>query len=131
MVSPGLGGFKQIVFPHLDHFGDGRTFVATIDNDTRDGSTQGGQSEKRLMPGLVLGKLTTGGKYKDYDSDGTDGTQLEENCVVLVNVIEDISTGDQRAHVAVGYTFKRDQLRFRTAADEAAFEYGKAPFFAT
>lgn len=130
MVSPGLGPNKPVVHPHLDMFGAGRQFVGIIDTATRDGSVDGGQSSTRLMPGLVLGKVTTGGKYKDYNQDGSDGTQLEDNCVVLMDVIEDISTGDRRAHVAVGYSFKRDQLRFRTAGDEAAFEYGKAPFFA-
>ena len=85
-------------------------------------------TQKHCCPASMLGKVTTSGKYKDYDNDGTDGTQLEENCVILLEPIDDISTADQRAHVAMGGVVRYNQLRFKTAADKTAFELGKAPF---
>ena len=69
-----------------------------------------------------------GDGYSDYDTDADDGTQLEENSAVLLDIIPDISTGDQWATVLVAGVVPREQLRFRTAADKTAFEFGKAPF---
>ena len=101
-----------------------------IDTAARDGGTAGGNDSTELLPGLILGKVTTGGKYKEYANAASDGSQLEENCVILLQPINDISTGDQRAHVAPNGVVRAAQLRWATAADKTAFEFGKASFAA-
>ena len=114
---------------YLDINGN-ESYYVEIDMATRDGGTAGGNASTELLPGLVLGKLTTGGRYTDYDQDGTDGSQLEENCVILLEPVDDISTGHQRAHVAPNGVVRAAQLRWATAGDKTAFEFGKASFAA-
>ena len=127
MNEVGFAPVTQERAGYLDIHGH-ETFFVVIDKGARDGGTAGGGDSKTLLPGTLLGKVTATGKYKDYDNDGTDGTQLEENCVILLEPIDDISAGDQRAHVAMGGVVRYNQLRFKTAADKTAFELGKAPF---
>ena len=107
-----------------------QSYYIEIDSDARDGGTAGGNDSKELLPGLVLCKVTTGGLYKEYANAASDGTQLEQNCVILLEPINDISTGDQRAHVAPNGVVRAAQLRWKTAADKTAFEFGKASFAA-
>ena len=129
MNEVGFAPVKQESAGYLDIHGN-ESFYVVIDTATRDGGNAGGGNATALKPGLVLGKVTAGGKYKDYDHDGTDGTQLEEHCVILLEPIQNISTGDQRAYVASNGVVRYNQLRFRTAADKTNFELGKASFAA-
>ena len=125
-------GFAQTIQEragYLDIHGH-ESFFVVINSGARDGGPSGGNNSKELLPGTLLGKITTGGHYKDYDTDGADGTQLEENCVILLEPIKDISTGHQRGHVAMGGVVRFNQLRFKLAADKTGFitDLGKAPF---
>lgn len=43
-----------------------------------------------LLAGTVLGKITTGGKYKPYDDEATDGTQVA--AAVLLAEVDATST---------------------------------------
>ena len=127
MNEVGMKATLQERAGYLDIHGN-ESFYIEIDSGARDGGTAGGNGSKELLPGLVLGKVTTGGKYTDYDNDGADGSELEQNCVILLEPINDISTGDQRAHVAPNGVVRTAQLRWATAADKTAFEFGKASF---
>ena len=127
MNDVGFAPVKQESAGYLDIHGN-ESFYVVIDDATRDGGTAGGGNATELKPGLVLGKVTATGKFKDYDYDGTDGTQLEENTVILLEPIANISTADQRAHVAPNGVVRYNQLRWRTAADKTNFEIGKASF---
>ena len=84
------------------------------------------------MPGMLLGKKTSGGTYSHYDNDATDGTEDAENCIVLLEIIDDISTGNQQAAAGVGGVLRRDELRFVNSTAKTAFlaaaELAKAPF---
>ncbi len=109
----------------------GRPVVRTvlIDSGARDGGIAGGLSATELLPGTVLAPLTASGRYSDYDNDASDGTQAEGDSVILMEKITDISTGNQRAHVAAGGgTFNWDKLRWRLAADKSAFARNDSPF---
>ena len=124
MTNPGLidGGIKN-VHPHqIEVRGNPVTMMVTVDTGARDGGVAGGGSETELLPGLVLGQKTADGKYKDYDTDGVDGSQFEQDCVILAEKIADISTGDTRALVySGGGSFKWGHLRWRLAGDKSGF----------
>jgi len=107
-----------------------QSLYVMVASTARDGGKSGGNNSTKLMPGMVLGKRTTGGLYSHYDTDAINGTQNEEDCVILLEIIDDISDGNQQAHVGVGGVIRRDQLRFNLAADKTGFETDahKAPF---
>lgn len=83
-------------------------------------------SEVRTATGYTAAVLSDA--YIDYDADADTGAHLEENSVVLLDVIPDISAETQWATVLVSGVLNRNELRFRTAADKTVFEFGKAPF---
>ena len=128
MPEPGIRNHKTSIPSLLNILGNPVQIRVTVDMTTRDGGTAGGAAaatSTKLQPGLVLGKLTDSNRYTDYDTNGSDGSQLEENCVILMDFI-DVEDGHRDANVAVsGGVFDRDQLRWNLAADKAAFEWSK------
>lgn len=67
--------------------------------------------------GHVMGKITTGGKYKGYASASTDGSQTAK--VILVDDV-DASVADQKAIVYVHGEFNSNALIFTAPADADA-----------
>ena len=119
-MRAGYGTFsQQPIATDIVAGGIPTTTTLTVASGTRDGGIAGGGSATKLEVGLVLGRVTTGAKYEDFDYDGSDGTQLEERCVVLMEQIEDISLGDVNAIVAVNGFFRWDRLRWRTSTPKA------------
>ena len=128
MPQPGIRAPKTSLPSVLDILGNPRQLVVTIDSTTRDGGRDGGAAaatSTKLQPGLVLGKLTAANRYTDYDTNGSDGSQNEEDCVILLDFV-DVEDGHRDAAVAVsGGVFDRSQLRWNLAADKAGFEWSK------
>ena len=132
MPQPGISNIKQAVTTYLDIRGVVNQVLVTLADSTRDGGLNGGGNATKLYPGLVVCKVggtgTDAGKFTHFDLSEAD-YQDEQNCGVLMDVIDDISTGDQQAHVAIGggAIFKRSQLRFYEAVDKSGFNYAEFP----
>ena len=102
----------------------GRILYIEVASGARDGGPDGGNNSKKLMPGMVLGKITSGngtGSYSNYDNTLSNGREDETLTVVLREIIEDISTGNQLVHASVGGTCKREQLRFHKYSSQNSF----------
>lgn len=67
--------------------------------------------------GHVMGKITTGGKYKGYASASTDGSEIAR--AILVDDV-DASAADQKAVVYVHGEFNSNALIFTAPADATA-----------
>lgn len=130
MANPGYGTFSQkAIATDIITAGYPNLKTVTIISTCIDGGTAGGGTSTNLKPGTVLGLVSASNKYNDYDYNGSDGTQNEEDVVVLMEEIEDISTGDQTALVATGFcTFNWDKMRWATADDKSNFEHEKCNF---
>lgn len=132
MPEPGISNVKQAVTTYLNIRGDLTQVLVSLATAARDGGLDGGGAATRLTPGMIVTKITgsgaNAGKYSHFDASET--TQADEaQSGILMDVIDDISTGDQQAHVAFGggAIFKRSELRFFEAADKTAFEWEKFP----
>ena len=126
MPQPGISNIKQAVTTYLDIRGVVNQVLVTLADSTRDGGLNGGNNSTKLYPGMLVVKVsgtgTDAGKYSHYDaSEGT----LDDvrDAGILMDVIDDISTGDQQAHVAFGggAIFKRSQMRYFEAVDKTEF----------
>ena len=71
---------------------------AVIDGATRDA---GNTPTTVLRPGLILGKVTATGKYKEYDPDGSDGTQIAEAILPIELKATDFDANDADRHFGV------------------------------
>lgn len=122
MPQPGISNVKQAVTSYLNIRGDVTQILVTLDSTTRDGGLNGGNAATKLFPGMVVTKISSGadaGLYTHFDqSESTKNTKADIG--ILMDVIDNISTGDQQAHVAFGggAIFKRSELRFFEAADK-------------
>lgn len=104
------------------------TMEVLMDSGAVDGGQDGGDGDTELHPGVVLSQVTATKRYTHYDNNETDGSELEQACVVLMESVKDASTGHQYVTVATHGTFNFDLLRWQEAADKTAFEKEKAPF---
>lgn len=128
-TGAGYGTFTQkAVAQEIVAAGYPDLITVTVDTAARDGGTAGGGASTNLKPGTVLCEVTATGQYSDYNYDDSDGTEQEQNCVILMEEIADISTGDQNAVVAVNGVFDYNKLRFATADDKTNFEWEKSNF---
>lgn len=70
----------------LSNFGMETDITVTIDSSARD---SGATPTTKLRAGLVLGKITASGKYKEYDNAASDGSQtavgILANDVLLID----------------------------------------------
>jgi len=82
-------------------------FVVTIDKTAEDAGSPNGVTY--LRKGLLLGKVTATGRYKQFDGAAVDGTQLEEDMVILKQDIEVTPTGEHT--VAASYKAGNFYLR--------------------
>ena len=124
MPQPGISRVKQAVTTYQNIRGYANQILVTIDDETRDGGPDGGNDSTKLLPGVIVTRILSGanvGKYTHYDlSESTYNDIVEAG--VLMDVIDDISTGDQQAHVTFGggAIFKRSELRYFEAADKTS-----------
>lgn len=79
-----------------------------IDTATRD--TDHPEANTHLRKGLLLGKVTASGKYKEFDSGNGDGTQISADVVVLGYEVRDIDLGDRPAMAYFAGTFNATKL---------------------
>lgn len=79
----------------------------------------------RLRKGLVLALHTASGQYKQYDNDAADGTEDEEDALVLIHEI--YMAGDaETVNVATGLfegTVNEDMLVWKDTDAAAAFDF--------
>lgn len=75
---PGTGAIDQTTEAEILWGGDAAKGLAVWKSGVIDGSTRdaGATPTTILRPGLVLGKVTSGGKYKEYLPTATDGTEV-------------------------------------------------------
>lgn len=59
-----------------------------IDPTARDLGNDEGSTH--LRRGLLLGRITATGRYKEFDPQASDGSEIEENVVVLAQPVRDI-----------------------------------------
>lgn len=64
--------------------------LVTVDGAARD---SGNGTTTTLRAGLVLGKITSSGDYKEFDGTAGDGTEKSSNAVILAEET-DVSGGD-------------------------------------
>lgn len=100
MPIPGMG-LSETNTPtlfRLSNHGRETDVGITIVSTARD---SGNSPTTKLRAGLVLGKITSGGKYKQYDPSASDGSETAALILVdEVNVLQDSTDG----------TTARDQL---------------------
>jgi hypothetical protein len=124
MPDPGIGNVRQSVTTYQNIRGYANQILVTLDDGTKDGGPDGGNNSTKLLPGLIVTRIESGanvGKYTHYDASAATYDDVAE-AGVLMDVIEDISTGDQQAAVTFGggAIFKRSELRYFEAADKTA-----------
>ena len=62
-----------------------------------------------LRAGLVLGRVTSSGKYKEWNPDGTDGSEVAAG--ILVNSVSMLNIGGTAADKYVGWILTRGHVR--------------------
>lgn len=77
-----------------------------IDTSARDSGNSEGSTI--LRKGLVLGKVTASGRYKEFDDTATDGTENSKDVVILAHEVRGISDGHKAATAYLQGTFKED-----------------------
>lgn len=92
MVHLGYGSLKEAdptEFRLSDH-GRDTDIGITVDAGARD---SGNTPDTTLRKGLVLGKVTASGKYKEYDDGAADGTEVAA-CILTdqVNLLDEEGT---------------------------------------
>jgi hypothetical protein len=75
-----------------------------IDTAARDAGNTGNTTY--LREGLVLAPVTATGKYKEFDTNNSDGTEISANLVILGYDVLDIDDGDASAMAYSGGDFK-------------------------
>ena len=78
-------------------------------------------SGQNMAAGKVLGKITTGGKYKEALAASSDGSQLVANMVILLEAC-DASGGDKQCRVLVTGDFDATKALFGTGFTFAAIK---------
>lgn len=83
---------------------------AVIDGASRDGGNT--SLTTTLRPGLILGRVTSGGKFKQYDPTATDGTEIPFGILAIsVKVVDaDGANRDRHAPIVVAGPVKSGQL---------------------
>lgn len=99
---PGYEGGKhmQELFEYdiLARTGDADVTSVTIATSARD---DGHSDPTKLRAGLVLGEIQDGGnddgKYKEFDSTASDGSQLSSDVMILMHEVHDIDVEERLA----------------------------------
>lgn len=93
-------------------------FLLSEDNGTMSREKVTIASGQVLDAGAVLGKISSGGKYAQYDNDANDGT---ETAVAILFAAVDASDGDVEATViARGAEVKADALVWQSSDEVTA-----------
>lgn len=82
-----------------------------------------------LRKGLVLGKVTASGKYKEFNSALADGTEDEEDAVILLQDVTMDGSNDEVATVLLRATLKSDGIIFKNGTSESAFDWSAVQRF--
>ena len=97
------------------------TTTIVMDSSARD--TDNTANPLYLRRGLLVTKIAATGKYKEYDNTATDGSENEEDAVVLEHDI--LMNGNDDA-VAAGYVqavLRGDAIIYKNPASKAAFDW--------
>lgn len=112
--APGVGALLETVEKELLWGGDTGKLIAIYKNGVVDGASRdsGNTPTTILRPGLVLGKLTSGGQYTEYDPAATDGSEVAEAILPIEIRAQDFDSTDADRHLLllVGGNVKAAQL---------------------
>lgn len=86
----------------------GEPVTVVIDTVARDANSPEGDTV--LRKGLVLCRLDSNGKYKEWDADASDGSQDEATALVLAHEVRHIDDADQVATAYMRGNFNSDKL---------------------
>ena len=99
--AAGQGALLETVEKELLWGGDTGKLIAVYKNGVVDGATRDATNSPTtiLRPGLVLGKLTSGGQYTEYDPTATDGSEVASAILPIELRAQDFDSNNADRHL--------------------------------
>ena len=94
-----------------------------IDKDAVDAAHSG--NTRYLRRGLVMAKVSATGKYRQYDDGASNGTELEDDVVILGQDVLLNGTDDQTAMCYRAAVVRKNALIYKDGGAEAAIDWTK------